>query len=106
MEVSKSDWKLFRARIGDWQEAYMERLVKEYMDLLDGEENASDKFWRLEERIKKDKKHPGVLIELRKSTVIYDIVSLINLEVITKADLADFSDDLKEKVDFMLSREW
>ena len=106
MEVSKSDWKLFRARIGDWQEAYMERLVKEYRDLLDGEENASDKFWRLEERIKKDKKHPGVLIELRKSTVIYDIVSLINLEVITKADLADFSDDLKEKVDFMLSREW
>lgn len=34
MEVSKSDWKLFRTSIGDWQEAYMERLVKEYMDLL------------------------------------------------------------------------
>ena len=41
MEVSKSDWKLFRTSIGDWQEAYMERLVKEYMDLLEGEENAS-----------------------------------------------------------------
>ena len=53
MEVSKSDWKLFRARIGDWQEAYMERLVKEYMDLLVSAENASDKFWKLEERIKK-----------------------------------------------------
>ena len=37
MEVSKSDWKLFRACIGDWQEAYMERLVKEYMDLCDKE---------------------------------------------------------------------
>ena len=36
MEVSKSDWKLFRERIGDWQEAYMERMVKEYMDLLEG----------------------------------------------------------------------
>ena len=53
MEVSKSDWKLFRERIVDWQEAYMERLVKEYMDLLDGAENASDKFWKLEERIKR-----------------------------------------------------
>ena len=106
MEVSKSDWKLFRTRIGEWQEAYMERLVKEYVDLLEGEENASDKFWKLEERIKKDKKHPGVLIELRKSTVIYDIVSLINLEVITKAELEGFSDDLREKVDFILSREW
>ena len=27
MEISKSDWKLFRARIAEWQEAYMERLV-------------------------------------------------------------------------------
>ena len=69
MEVSKSDWKLFRARIGDWQEAYMERLVKEYRDLLDGTENASDKFWKLEERIKKDKKHPGVMLELSKGNI-------------------------------------
>ena len=34
MEVSKKDWKLFRACIGEWQEAYMERLTKEYIDLL------------------------------------------------------------------------
>ncbi len=60
----------------------------------------------MEERIKKDKKHPGVLIELRKSNVIFDIISLINLDVITKADLEVFSDELKEKVDFILSREW
>ncbi len=60
----------------------------------------------MEERIKKDKKHLGVLIELRKSNVIFDIISLINLDVITKADLEVFSDELKEKVDFILSREW
>ncbi len=66
MEVSKSDWKLFRARIGDWQEAYMERLVKGYMDLLGGAENASDKFWKLKERIKKDKKHPDFMFQLTK----------------------------------------
>lgn len=104
MEVSKSDWKLFRARIGDWQEAHRERLVKEYMDLLDGEENASDKFWNLEERIKNDKKHPGVMLELSKGNMIFDIVALINSGVITTADLADFSDELKESVDFLLHR--
>ena len=104
MEVSKSDWKLFRARIGDWQEAYMERLVKEYMDLLDGAENTSDKFWKLEERIKKDKKHPGVRLELNKGNMIFDIVTLINSGVITTADLEDFSDGLKESVDFLLHR--
>lgn len=104
MEVSKSDWKLFRARIGDWQEAYMECLVKEYVDLLSGTENASDKFWKLEEQIKKDKKHPGVMIELSKGNMIFDIVALINLGVITTADLLDFSAELKESVDFLLHR--
>ena len=104
MEVSKNDWKLFRTCIGDWQEAYMACLVKEYMDLLAGDENASDKFWKLEERIKKDKKHPGVMLELSKGSMIFDIVALINSGVITTTDLADFSDELKESVDFLLHR--
>lgn len=104
MEVSKNDWKIFRARIGDWQEAYIGRLTKEYIDLLSGDENASDKFWKLEERIKKDKKHPGVMLELNKGNMVFDIVALINSGVITTADLIDFSDGLKESVNFLLHR--
>ena len=104
MEVSKSDWKLFRTRIGDWQEAYMERLIKEYIHLLSGEENASDKFWKLEERIKKDKKHPGVMLELSKGNMIFDIVVLINSGVITTADLEGFSDGLKESIAHFMDR--
>ncbi len=104
MEVSKSDWKLFRTRIAEWQESYMERLVKEYIHLLSSTDNASDKFWRLEERIKKDRKHPGVMIELSKGNMIFDIAALINRGVITTADLEDFSDELKESVDFLLHR--
>ena len=104
MEISKSDWKLFRACIAEWQENYMERLVKEYIDMLNGNGNASDKFWKLEERIKKDKKHPGVRLELNKGNMIFDIVTLINSGVITTADVADFSDELKESVDFILRR--
>ena len=34
--------------------------------MLNGTRNASDNIWELEERIKKDKKHPGVMIELSK----------------------------------------
>lgn len=104
MEVSKSDWKLFRTHIAKWQENYMERLLQEYVELLSGAENASEKFWKLEERIKRDKKHPGVLIELRKSNMIYDIVSLINFGVITTSDLDEFSEELKEDVNFLLKR--
>ena len=104
MEVSKSDWKLFRNRIADWQEAYMERLVKEYMDLLNGAEDASDKFWKLEERIKRDKKHPGVIIEMSKGNMIFNIVALINNGVITIADLEGFSDELKESIAWFMNR--
>lgn len=104
MEISKSDWKLFRVRIAEWQEDYMERLVKEYIDMLNGTGNASDKFWELEERIKKDKKHPGVMLELSKGNMIFDIVALINSGVITTADLEGFSDELRESVDFLLRR--
>ena len=78
--------------------------MKEYIDMLNGTGNASNKFWELEERIKKDKKHPGVMIELSKGNMIFDIVALINSDVITTTDLEGFSDELRESVDFLLHR--
>ena len=50
-EISKADWKLFRARLPEWQEKYMERLTKEYIELLSSSEPASTRFWELEKRI-------------------------------------------------------
>ena len=82
----------------------MERLIKEYIHLLSGEEYASDKFWKLEERIKKDKKHLGVMLELSKGKMIFDIVALINSGVITTADLEGFSDGLKESIAHFMDR--
>lgn len=83
MEPTKKDWKLYRERIGDWQEAYMEKLVQKYVEYLQENLPASDKFWELENRIKNDKKKPGVLIEVRKSSMIWDIVRLIHVAGIT-----------------------
>ena len=71
MDISKKDWKLFRERLSGWQENYMESLVKEYANFLnDDKKPASEKFWELEKRIKEDKRHPGVIMELKKSEVI------------------------------------
>lgn len=103
MEISKKDWKLFREKLVDWQETYMEHLNKEYIALLSADDkNASDKFWELEKRIKKDKKHPGVIMEMSKSEAIWNIVYLIRLNVITYDDLTDFSDELKQAVKMIL----
>lgn len=102
MEILKSDWQLFRAKIPEWQEAYMEKLIEEYASLLNEEKPASEKFWELETRIKKDKNKPGVIIEMRKSEMVYGIIELINDHVICFDDINDFSDELKTTVKMFL----
>ena len=95
-KFSEKDWKLFRNKISDWQEAYMEKLNKEYIVLLSGEGNASDNFWKLEKRIREDKKDCGVQCEMSRSNQFYIMLSLLNEGAITFDDLEDFSDDLKD----------
>ena len=101
VDISKADWRLFRERIGGWQEVYMEKLNKEYIELLSGDESASKKFWALEERIREDKNTPGVRLQLKKSETDWDLVALMREKVITAADLDGFSEELKE---YVLSR--
>lgn len=105
MEISKRDWKLFREKLVDWQENHMACLIREYIVLLSDENKiASDKFWELDSKIKTDRRHPGVILNVRKSEAIYDIVRLIRLGVITYDDLADFSEDLQQAVKLILDR--
>ena len=96
--LTKKDWALFREKISDWQEAYMNKLNKEYIELLSGEGRPSEKFWTLEERIRNDKKDTGVQLKMSRSNCIPNIISLLNEEVITMEDLDEFSDELKETI--------
>ncbi len=101
MEPSKGDWKLYREKVAGWQEYYMERLIQDYITYLSSDEHASTKFWEMEKRIKQDKKTPGVCIELKKSNMVFDLVRLLQGEVIDFDDLDEFSDELKETVKFL-----
>lgn len=102
MTPDERDWKLFRSKIALWQENYINKLNKEYAAILYGDESPSEKFWKLENRINADKKSRGVQIQLRRSTMLEDIISLLNDKVITVDDLSDFSDDLQEKIKFIV----
>ena len=104
VEISKKDWKLYRERLPEWQEHFMEQLVKEYMELLSSPGNASDHFWELEERIRKDKRNPGVLLDVRKSNAIWDIAAFVGRGIITMDELDGFSPDLIDAVRLILSR--
>lgn len=105
MQILESDWKKYRKNLVQWQENYMEKLVKEYIDILSSDKDkSSDKFWKLEKKIMKDRRHPGVIIETKRSTAIFDIAGLIRLKVITLDDLKDFSDELRETVKILSTR--
>ena len=98
-DVAESDWKLFRKRLPGWQESCMERLVGEYMEILGGEGRSSEKFWALEERIREDKKRPGVIVrDVRRSTMRDEIARLVLDGAVTLDNLDGFTDDVTSYV--------
>lgn len=103
-EVNEKDWKILRKKVPVWQENYMEKLNKEYIQLLQRNEQASTNFWDLEKRIFKDRRRIGVVIDMRRSRMIENILELLYDEVIEFNDLEEFSDELKEMINSILSR--
>lgn len=101
-QINESDWKLFRSRLPNWQEAYMERLNREYITLLSGPGSAADKFWELEKRIREDAKSGGVVMRMSRSNMYLNMMNLLADGVITMADLGGFSEELREKMAFVM----
>lgn len=97
-QIEEKDWKLYREKLPEWQEAYMERLIKEYVELLNSDKKAaSEKFWALDKRIRADRQSLGVrVIEERRSKLQNILTGLIIEHVISVDDLQDFSEELRE----------
>lgn len=102
ISINESDWKLFRQKLPDWQEAYIDKLNREYASLLTGTGTASDKFWELEKRISSDKSRIGVDARMSRSNMYSNLLGLLQGGVITLDDLADFSIDLQERMTFIM----
>ena len=98
-QSEEKDWKLYREKLPEWQEAYMERLTKEYIELLSSDRQASDKFWALDKRIKDAKKRTGVIARgIRRSHLFQHIIDLMYEGAITEDDLKEFSEDLRNTI--------
>ncbi len=96
--IKESDWKKFRAKLPVWQENYMDKLTKEYIEILRSNEQASSRFWALEKRIKEDRKSPGVVISPSRSEMEMDLFYLMRDGAITEEELNDFSEELSDRV--------
>ena len=107
-KVKEADWRLFRSRLPIWQEAYMERLNREYIALLSGTGPASEKFWELEKRVHEDKRRGGVVMRMSRSNMELNLLSLLSDGVISTAELDGFSKEVREKLALVLldHRDW
>ena len=98
-DVLERDWKLFRKMLPEWQERHMTKLLDEYMALLTSQDCPSEKFWALHDRIKDDKKSPGVIVNgSRRSSMTFELVQLVMDGVISVDELDGFSEDLQAHV--------
>lgn len=97
-EVKESDWKIFRKRVPQWQEDYMKKLNKEYINILSRNGSAAKNFWDLENRVFKDKRRVGVAIDMRRSKMLINILDLLEDHVINPEDLDEFSEELRKEV--------
>ena len=104
-DVKEKDWEIFRKKIIMWQENYMQKLNNEYIKLLQRENVPSKNFWDLEKRIFKDKRSVGVVISnMRRSTMIQNILELLRDDIIQFDDLNDFSEELKNEIKLIINR--
>lgn len=85
--------------MGGLQEAYMDKLIEEYKDILNSDTSSSDKYWALRKKIYEDYKSPGVLArDVSRSNMFIILLGLLRDEAITMDDLDEFSDELKEDI--------
>ncbi len=103
MRPDEKDWKLFRKKLPGWQESYMARMNKEYKEILAQDKTPADIFWELEGRIGQDKRKTGVLArDIRRSNMWRHLLDLLNEGVITLDDLSEFSEDLQERLRWIM----
>ena len=96
-DVAESDWKLFKKMLPQWQERYMEKLINQYVEILNGDGEASRRFWALERRVKRDRLCSGVIVnDLRRSTMRYEIANLLSDNVTSLDDLDGFTEDIRD----------
>lgn len=95
---TENDWKIYKRKLPIWQEKYISNLLKKYNEIINGRSDPSERFWHLENEINKDKNHPGVTVERKRSNMIPTLVTFLRDGIIEISDINDFSEELKDAV--------
>lgn len=101
-DPAKADWTLFQSLLPQWQERFMSCLCDKYTAVLTGPYRGSEAFWEVKRLIRQDVKRFDVMGEAEQSEVACIIADLLREQVITVEDIADFSDEVKEMVEYLM----
>ena len=90
---------MFRVKIVELQENYMNKLNHKLAKLLiDEKVSAAERFWKAEKIINREKKSAGVIIQMSRSMLKLNLLKLLKEKAITLEDLSDFSPELQEEI--------
>ena len=64
----------------------------------------SERFWTLNKRIQEDRRRPGVQIELRKQSAVFELARLIADGAVSLDELDGFSEELQNMVRILCKR--
>ena len=95
-DVNEKDWKIYKKLMVEWQERYIKKLNKEYINILIEDNSAKDNYWNLRRKIKESNEHALIQFDLRRSTMERTLLMLLINEDITFDDLLGFSVELIE----------
>ena len=101
-DISEKDWKLFRRKLPEWQKNHMNRLFKEYKELIDSDLDEGKIFYQLKNRVNSDYRTPGVCVSISRKDTPFTVAQLIYDKAISLDDISEFSDDFKEVVELYL----
>ena len=77
----------------------MEKILEGYVELIEGDDAPSTKFWELDRRMRQDKRSAGVMVAgLSRSNAMMTMRLLLADGVITPKDLSEFSDEARNEL--------
>ncbi len=100
----EKDWKIFKTNIPKWREQYLAIKNKEIISiLLEDNKTPTEQFWKAKDNmVKISRILTDCFDELSRSEMITKLLFMHKYGVISKEDLVEFSDELKEKLDIWL----
>ena len=93
MTLPEADWRLLRSLHDAALDRYCARILEECAAVIqDADFSAHDRYLRLFRLLKeRDERIVAAFDDLRRSTAIQRLAGMINLEVVTEVELAQFS---------------